>query len=56
MCCFVEDIRTQKDFDEYVAYLENLNLPNNIEWELYNFAVKQLYGHPAFDENGNVIE
>lgn len=44
---------TELEFDQYVKELESKHLDNDTEYELYNKAFEETYGHPAFDENGN---
>ena len=44
---------TKSEFDQYVKELESKHLDNDTEYELYNKAFEETYGHPAFDENGN---
>ena len=52
----LEDIKTIEDLMKYDDYLTSLNLHNDIEYDLYNAAYRQVYGHPAFDEDGNEWE
>ena len=56
----LENIKTVEDLDEYSDYLfeqENKGvISGNDNYELYNKAFEQVYGHPAFDEDGNCYE
>lgn len=49
-------IKTEEDFNNFVEYLESLELDDDTDYEYYNKAFEKFYGHPAFDENGNTIE
>lgn len=43
-------IKTEEDFDDFVEYLESLELDDDTDYEYYNKAFEKCYGHPAFDE------
>lgn len=49
----VNEVKTVTDFEKYVAWLEQQNFDTEKDYELYNQAFENAYGHPAFDENGN---
>ena len=49
-------IKTKEQFDAFVERLESKELTTNIDYALYNKAFEQLYGHPAFDDDGNFWE
>ena len=56
----LENIKTEEDLDEYSEYLneqENKGVISESDnYELYNKAFEQVYGHPAFNEDGNYFE
>ena len=53
----LEDIKTEKDLAKYEEYLKNKlsnkEITDQDDYNLYNAAFEKVYGHPAYDENGN---
>jgi hypothetical protein len=43
----------EKDLDEFSEWLDNEPISDDINYKYYNKAFEKIYGHPAFDENGN---
>lgn len=56
----LSEVITEDKFDEYTKYIDELQIKGIIShdenYELYNKAFEQVYGHSAFDENGNFYE
>lgn len=56
----LKNIETEENFDSFTKYLDELQdngiVKNDEGYELYNEAFEKLYGHPAFDEEGNFYE
>ena len=49
-------IKTQEDFDKFTEWLQRKQFSTNLDYTLYNAAFVQLFGHEAFDQDGNPIE
>lgn len=47
------DMLEEKDLDEFSEWLDNEPISDDINYKYYNKAFEKIYGHPAFDENGN---
>lgn len=56
----LKEVKTVEQLEQYEKWiserLENGEITEDGEYRLYNRAFKQVYGHPAFDENGNCCE
>lgn len=47
------DMLEENDLDEFSEWLNNELISEDMNYEYYNKAFEKVYGHPAFDEDGN---
>lgn len=51
------DMLEEKDLVEFGDWLDNeSSISEEMNYEYYNKAYEKVYGHPAFDEDGNCYE
>lgn len=51
------DMLEEKDLVEFGDWLNNeSSISEEMNYKYYNKAYEKVYGHPAFDEDGNCLE